>query len=121
MSKTNKKKTFIENYRKSFGMISMSCEATGISRQTFYNWKKDDEEFAKEIEDIEERNLDFAEMKLFSAIREGKTTELIFYLKTKGKQRGYLEGTQLLGHDGNPVSAFTVEVINNNGSQTDKD
>ena len=111
MAKINKKDSFLENFKKSFGMISVTCDATGISRQTYYNWKDTDPEFAQGIEEIEERNLDFAEMKLMSAIREGKTAELLFFLKTKGKRRGYIEGTQLLGSDGNAITAFTVEVI----------
>jgi hypothetical protein len=119
MSKINKKEVFLENFKKSFGMISVACDATGISRQTFYNWKDTDPEFQKGVEETEERNLDFAEMKLMSAIREGKTTELLFYLKTKGKRRGYIEGTQLLGSDGNAITAFTVEVIAKNENTED--
>lgn len=103
------KEKFLENFKMSFGNISISCEASGISRQTYYNWVKRDSDFAQECRDIEERNLDLAEMKLLSAIREGKTAELLFYLKTKGKQRGYVERQEITGAEGQKL--FEVRII----------
>ena len=32
---------------------------------------------------------------LIKNIREGKTAEIIFYLKTKGKKRGYVERSEI--------------------------
>jgi hypothetical protein len=52
---------------------------------------------------------DLAEMKLLSAIREGKTAELLFYLKTKGKKRGYVERQEITGIDGQQL--FEVRII----------
>ena len=103
------KDKFLENFKLSLGNISISCEASGISRQTYYNWIKQDTDFAQECKDIEERNLDLAEMKLLNAIREGKTAELLFYLKTKGKKRGYVERQEITGIDGQQL--FEVRII----------
>jgi hypothetical protein len=103
------KDKFLDNFKLSLGNISISCEASGISRQTYYNWRKQDPEFSQLCEDIEERNLDLAEMKLLSAIREGKTAELLFYLKTKGKKRGYVERQEITGIDGQQL--FEVRII----------
>jgi hypothetical protein len=91
------------------GNISISCEASSISRQTYYNWIKQDADFANQCKDIEERNLDLAEMKLLNAIREGKTAELLFYLKTKGKKRGYVERQEITGAEGQQL--FEVRII----------
>ncbi len=103
------KEKFLENYKLSLGNISISCEASGISRQTYYNWIKSDVDFLQECRDIEERNLDLAEMKLLNAIREGKTAELLFYLKTKGKHRGYVERQEITGAEGQKL--FEVRII----------
>ena len=103
------KEKFLENFKLSLGNISISCEASGISRQTYYNWRKQDPDFSQLCEDIEERNLDLAEMKLLNAIREGRTAELLFYLKTKGKKRGYVERQEITGIDGQQL--FEVRII----------
>jgi hypothetical protein len=47
------------------------------------------------VMDMEEALLDFAETMLYKAIKTGKTAELIFYLKTKGQKRGYIERQRL--------------------------
>ena len=84
------------------GNIDASCKAFGISRQTFYNWKSDDEKFAKRISDVQEGLIDFVESKLMENIKDNDTTSTIFYLKTKGKSRGYTE-RQEIEHQGKNV------------------
>ncbi|MDD3404961.1 MAG: hypothetical protein PHH23_01665 [Paludibacteraceae bacterium] len=71
--------------------IYATCEAAGISRRTFYNWLNRDKKFSQLIEDSQEALLDAAESKLISKINDGDTTSIIFFLKTKGKKRGYVE------------------------------
>ena len=54
--------------------------------------------------DIIERNLDVAEGTVLGAIKNSNLTAAIFYLKTKGKHRGYSERHQVEGKDGGPVA-----------------
>jgi len=89
--RTKKKSAVLTSYEKSFGNISVTCKTVGISRETFYRWLKEDPKFKAKIEEVDESNIDFAETTLLKNIREGKETSLIFYLKTKGKKRGYIE------------------------------
>lgn len=86
-----KKKIVIETLKESFGNVSKACDAVGISRTTFYNWCKDDPEFKEHAENIDEYVVDFVEHALKKQIQEGSTAATIFYLKTKGKHRGYIE------------------------------
>ena len=88
---TRRKARFIEAFKNSLGNVSNACDAIGISRETFYRWRKADKKFAEKINDIDEASIDFAETMLMKNIRDGKETSLIFYLKTKGKKRGYNE------------------------------
>ena len=81
---------FLEVYASKMGNVSKACKAANISRQTFYDWMKDSD-FAGQVDAVREGLLDFAEHQLLSNIRDGKTAEILFYLKTKGKKRGYIE------------------------------
>lgn len=47
------------------------------------------------LEEQQEKLLDFAESKLIQAIKSGEIAAIIFYLKTKGRARGYVEKTEL--------------------------
>lgn len=94
-----KKKTFIEALRANLGNITKACEAVGITRTTYYRWLKT-KAFKEEVDNIGEYVLDFAEHSLFKQIKENNTAATIFYLKTKGKHRGYVE-KQEIDHSGN--------------------
>ena len=86
-----KKNTFLKFLKEGMGIVSYACDKTNISRQTFYNWKDNDDDFAQQAEDIQETPVDMAESKLLTSINEGNVAAIIFYLKTKGKKRGYVE------------------------------
>ena len=92
MNKTEQhKKAIIEALEQSLGIVTTACKKVGVGRTTFYGWLKDDEDFAKQVKDIENVALDFAETQLHQQIKDNVPTSTIFYLKTKGKKRGYIE------------------------------
>lgn len=95
MSKQQKKTLVIEYLKMSKGIVAEACKATGISRGTFYNWYKEDAEFQEEVNQINEDTLDFVESKLLENIKKGEVTSIIFYLKTKGRNRGYQEKAEI--------------------------
>jgi len=98
-TKTNKtvhnKKRVLKALVKSLGIVTTACKETDISTTQFYHWIKTDEEFKKDVESVGDVALDFAESKLLENIKEQKETSIIFYLKTKGKKRGYIEKTEV--------------------------
>ena len=104
MSKVNKtklnKKAMLEALEKSLGIVTTACKHVGISRRTYYNWLSSDDKFKAEVQDINDIALDFAESKLYELIKETNVAATLFYLKTKGKSRGYVE-RQELAVDGN--------------------
>lgn len=81
-------------YQKKGGNVSATCHALNISRTQFYRMKNESEELAEMLGDVDESLIDFAESKLMEHIQEGDTQTLMFFLKTKGKKRGYVEKTE---------------------------
>jgi hypothetical protein len=102
---TLKKRAMLEALEKSMGVVSTACKSVGISRQAHYTWLKDDEEYAQAVSEIENVALDFAESKLFKNIGKDKEASIFFYLKTKGKKRGYIERQEIM-HDGGITSTL---------------
>lgn len=94
-NKMHLKPTFLKNLQESKGIVSYACQQTGISRYTYYEWLKSDAKFKKLALEITEYVIDLVEAKLLSNINEGDTTAIIFFLKTKGRKRGYVERQEL--------------------------
>lgn len=105
-----KKKVLVEKMKKTLGNITASCEAAGIARKTFYEWIEKDPAFKTTIEAIEESCIDFAESALKKQIEDGNPTSTIFFLKTKGKKRGYVETTEITGKDGKDLMPAKIDV-----------
>lgn len=71
--------------------VSATCTALGIDRSTFYEWRKNDQKLDAMLNDESESIIDFTESKLIEKINDGDLTAIIFMLKTRGKNRGYIE------------------------------
>lgn len=89
-----KQRSFLKHYKDGHGIITYACQATGIARRTYYNWLEKDEKFREAIEALQEETIDIVESKLLTQIDDGNLTAIIFYLKTKGKKRGYVEAVE---------------------------
>ena len=83
------KERLLQALEESLGIVTIACKMVGISRGTYYLYLNNDEDFKSKVADISEIALDFAEHSLLTQIKAGETTATIFYLKTKGKNRGY--------------------------------
>ena len=98
---------------KTLGVVTPACEMVGISRDTHYRWLKVDESYQEAVNMLENKMLDIAESKLYKQITEKENlTAMLFYLKTKGKNRGYVERQEVTGKDGNKLDV-SIEVIRN--------
>jgi len=89
------KKAMIEALKKSLGNVTTACKTVGICREQHYKWLKTDEKYKASTEAVADIALDFAESRLFRLVDEGNPTAIIFYLKTKGKKRGYIERQEI--------------------------
>jgi hypothetical protein len=85
----------IEALQRARGMVYLAADLLKCDPATIYRRLKKSAELRAAHENTLERNLDAAEATLIKQIGEGNTTAVIFYLKTKGKHRGYVERTEL--------------------------
>ena len=99
-----KKGLMLEALEKSLGIVSTACKMVDISRQTHYAWLKADEEYKSAVNSIQDSVLDFAESHLYKLVKEGNPAATIFFLKTKGKKRGYIERQEIEVTEKKPLS-----------------
>ena len=110
---------FLIAYEKALGVLKTACEATGMCRKTIWEWRKKYPEFDEACHECEEIAVDFVESKLYKLINDGAEASTIFYLKTKGRKRGYVEKQEM---DMNAkVTGVTVNVTNPETAQVLQD
>ena len=91
----NNKKLMIAALEEAWGVVTMACKNVGMSRQTHYEWYREDEAYKLEVDSVPDTALDLVESELFKQIQNGEVSSTIFYLKCKGKKRGYIEKTEI--------------------------
>ncbi len=91
-----RKLRFLECLKEAGGMATVAADNAGINFATYRRWVNSDPEFAEAVEEPQERTTDYVESKLLQRIEDGDTTAMIFYLKTKGRKRGWSEKHNLL-------------------------
>lgn len=97
------KAAMIEALEKTLGVVTQAAKLAGIERTIHYIWMQDDPDYKAAVEGVGDVALDFAESQLHKQIQDGEVASTIFYLKTKGKKRGYVERNEITGADGDPV------------------
>lgn len=105
------KNSLLESLKECSGIVTFACEKVGLSRQTFYRWYREDAEFKERVDAINELQIDVAEASLLKKIQKGDTTAIIFYLKTKGRSRGYTERREIVTPEGVEVKNFDISKL----------
>ena len=107
----NKKEKLLKALQETQGLIYHACKKAGnISRSTYYRYMREDEEFAQAVEDIKEAQIDYVEGQLIKNISDGRETSIIFYLKSKTRDRGYAEKLDITS-GGKSLTELKIEVI----------
>ena len=88
---TKKQLDMLEALSKCYVNVTKSAKIVGIDRRTHYLWLDTNSRYKELYTDLQTSMIDLAEEKLMSNIDEAKETSIIFFLKTKGKSRGYQE------------------------------
>lgn len=108
-TKRNKKKLLIA-LEQTLGIITSACKICNLSRDTFYYYYRNDAEFKGKVDDLDEFVMDFVENALFKAIKEGDSQAIQFYMKYKGKKRGYINSSDLTSN-GQTIGPQVIKVI----------
>ena len=93
------KSKMLEALEKSLGIVANALKIADISKSQYYEWLKVDEEFKSKVQDVGNTALDFAESKLFSQIKDNNHSSTQFYLKNKGRERGYGDKLDITSND----------------------
>lgn len=81
--------------KESRGLVAVAARKLGISRQQIYRRMQSNDQVREAVEEARDFTTDTAEAALFKAIAAGEAWAVCFYLKTQGKDRGYVEKQQL--------------------------
>src|SRR5438046_2635871 len=81
-----KRRKFLEHVADGLSIVKAAA-AANVSRQTVYNWRRDDPEFARDWDDAYEAGTDLLEDKAQDRALDGSDLMTIFLLKGRRPQR----------------------------------
>jgi hypothetical protein len=86
------------------GLITAAADRLKCVPSTVYDYIKRYPEVKAAVEEARARTGDLAEGKLFQHLKDGQPWAVQFYLKTQGKDRGYVERQEVAGVEATPVA-----------------
>ena len=112
------KELLLQALERSLGLVTPACKEVGISRNQFYVYYNTDPDFKKSVDDINEILTDFVENQLFKKIKDGDTQSILFFMKYKGKKRGYTDSLDINGNINSEVKIIKLIGPNGNSDET---
>jgi len=93
----------IEAIKGSNGLLTLAAKKAGLNYSTVWRYSQLFPSVQQAVHEAKESMLDFTEGMLYKNIKAGDNASIIFYLKTQGKQRGFVERSELTGAEGRPI------------------
>ena len=87
----SKKNRILKLLSENLGIITPVLKKVKVSYTTYKKWITEDDDFKNSIDEIESEQFDFVENVLFENIKSGDRTSVIFYLKSRGGSRRYVD------------------------------
>lgn len=97
---------------KHMGLVTPACKEVGISKKTFYQYYKTDPVFKEDVDELNEVVIDMVEGQLFKNIKKGSERSILFYMKYKGRKRGYTDNLDVTTN-GESLNNVKIEIIRN--------
>lgn len=114
-SSDKRKAAFLKAFETNACQAYITCRKTNTRRSTYYQWLRNDKNFAEAIDLARECTIDNAESKLQNQINKENMTAIIFFLKAKGGARGWnfenqpeIDPTELSNYN---IESLTVEEL----------
>ena len=76
------------------GLVSVAAKGLHCAPKTVYEYLQRHPSLKDVLAEARESTIDHVESKLMGAIDDGNVTAMIFFLKTQGKSRGYVERSE---------------------------
>lgn len=111
-------KKIIEALHASHGLLTLAAKKAGVGYRTVCRYVEEYPSVAQAVVDSKEAMLDYAEGKLYEQISKNNMTAIIFYMKTQGKARGYIERHEVRGEDGGAIIVKVVYDDSNKGNRS---
>jgi len=92
------------------GNVTLCAEVLGVTRQTVYSYMKRYPDLVAVREDATNYVLDIAEAHIEKMVISGDMDAIKFYLRTKGRVRGYMTSGQI-EHKGNEDDPIIIKVV----------
>lgn len=106
------KSTIKSALEKARGNVSLAAEVLGVTRQTVYSYMARYPDLVAVRADAENYILDIAEAHIEKAVLGGDMDAIKFYLRTKGRIRGYMtSGQMVLSGDEDKPLVIRVERV----------
>jgi len=116
-----KKVALLKALDRCLGVVTPACKEVGISRNQFYIYYNTDPDFRKAVDDIQDITLDFAESQLLQKIKEGSEKAILFYMKYKGRKRGYTDSLDVTTNGRDITEIKLIHITNNKDNGSIKD
>jgi len=108
MDREKRKAKIIESIKQTQGLLTLAARKAGVTYWTLWDYGRRYPEVRQAIDEAKESVLDFAEGKLYEQIKDGNIAAIIFFLKTRGKERGFIERSEITGAEGEPLLNVNV-------------
>jgi hypothetical protein len=92
------------------GMLTLAAKRLKISYNTLKKYIGKNPKVQEAISGVEEYMLDTVQKKLYAMIEEGNSGAVYFYLKCKGKSRGFIESAQQQQMPSQPIT-FKYQLV----------
>ncbi len=87
-----RRKKFLEALKTFNGRVTQACTSLKLSRNFMYDWKKDDEDFSAEWDQVVEEQTEALEEEAWRRAHEGVTNDVFYQGQVIGQERTYSDG-----------------------------
>jgi predicted transcriptional regulator len=100
------KKQIIDALRACGGWQSQAAKKLNITQGALSQRISGNADIRAALDEIKEQYLDLAESKLITAINDRESWAICFYLKCRGKDRGYVEKVNVVAEAQKPIEVI---------------
>ena len=108
MNQIYKEEDILEALKASRGIVSAAARRLGMNRRQLTRRLKSSEKLRETRDDAHAEFCDLAESKLVENVEAGNVPSVLFALKCLGKDRGYVERSEVTGKDGKDLGEIVI-------------